>query len=94
MIDDDDIMTKISNEFMSTKTKVVIIRFSEAVKQIRHRHQPGENYCALNFNQSAKSAYYSELSAQDANKKEKEYSVVLKSANASLTTLVFLHRST
>ena len=42
MIDDDDIMIKISNEFMSTKTKV-IIRFSEAVKQIRHRHQPGEN---------------------------------------------------
>ena len=32
MIDDDDIMIKISNEFMSTKTKV-IIRFSEAVNR-------------------------------------------------------------
>jgi hypothetical protein len=51
MIGDDHVDGKdISNEFMRTKTKV-IIRISEAAQQIRHRRQPTENLCALNFNQ-------------------------------------------
>ena len=51
MIDDDHVNGKdISNELTSTKTKV-IIRFNEAAQQIRHRRQPTENQCALNFNQ-------------------------------------------